>query len=128
MKRIDERFDELESDLNTSSALEEYLNKLKGLFKELYLELNFAAEELQANLSTLPVQDSRLANGGVVGSANSKVRAKLVADNLRRMAESCMYSGANAVKTWQQFVKTFAPEIDTMRKKKPAQRQFRLDL
>jgi hypothetical protein len=127
MKRIDERIDGLDADLNTSSGLEEYLGKLKELFKELYLELNFAAEELQENLATLPVQDSRFSNGGVVGSANSKVRAKLVADNLRRIAESCMYSGGGAVKTWQQFVKTLAPEIET-RKQKQAKPRFRLDM
>lgn len=123
MKRIDE----LESDLNTASKLEAYLKKVKELYKDLYLELNFAAEELQENLATLPVMDSKLPNGGVVGSANSKVRAKLVADCLRRIAESSMYCGGEAVKTWRQFTKAFAPEIEATRRKNPPKPRFRVD-
>jgi hypothetical protein len=122
MKRIDD----LDSPLNTASELEGYLKKIRDLYKELYLEVSFAAELLQQNLATLPVANSRM-TGGVAGSANSRVRAKLVADNLRRIAESNMYCGGQAVKTWRQFTKTFAPEIEATRMKNPKQPQFRVD-
>ena len=108
MKRVDE----LNSPLNTATELEKYLNKVKELERDLYMELSFAAEVLQQNLSTLPASDGR---GGIMGTVSSKVRAKRVANNLRRAAEASKYSGAQAVKTWREFVKAFAPEIDARR-------------
>jgi hypothetical protein len=112
MKRIDE----LDSPLNTATELERYLKKVRDLYRDLYIELEWAAQILQENLSTLPVVGSDgERRTGALGSVNSRVRAKLVADNLRRAAEASKYSGGQAVKTWRQFVKTFAPEIDAAR-------------
>lgn len=114
MKRIDE----LDSPLNTASELEKYLKKVRDLYRDLYIELEWAADELQQNLATLPTVNAEgEQRNGVMGSIHSKARAKLVADNLRRAAESSKYSGAQAVKTWRQFVKTFAPELDAARTK-----------
>lgn len=114
MKRIDE----LDSSLSSASELEQYVKKVRELYRDLYLELEFAAEILQQNLATLPTVN---ADGedrvGVFGSVQSRVRAKRVADNLRRAAEASKYSGAQAVKTWREFVKTFAPELDAARAK-----------
>lgn len=114
MKRIDE----LDSPLSSATELEKYLKKVRDLYRDLYIELEWAAEILQQNLSTLPVVNAEgERRGGALGSVHSRVRAKLVADNLRRAAEASKYSGAQAVKTWRQFVKTFAPEIDAARAK-----------
>lgn len=109
MKRIDE----LDSPLNTAGELEKYCKKLRDLERDFYMELEFAAQVLEQNLATLPTVD----NVGVLGGAASKVRAKLVANNLRRAAEAHKYSGGQAVKTWRAFVKAFAPEIDAARGK-----------
>lgn len=110
MKRIDE----LNSPLNTASELEGYLKKVKDLYRDLYMELTFAAEVLQQNLATLPVIDSR-ANGGILGGANSRLRARRVANQLRKAAEASKYAGGQSVKTWREFTRAFAPEIDAKR-------------
>ena len=109
MKRIDE----LDSPLNTASELEGYTRKLRDLFHDLYVELSFGAQVLQENLATLPVAESKV--GGPLGAANSRMRAKKVADQLRKAAEAAKYSGGQSVKTWREFVRTFAPEIDAAR-------------
>lgn len=120
MKRIDE----LDSPLNTATELEKYTRRLRDLFHDLYVELEFGAQVLQENLSTLPVADSKF--GGAAGAANSRMRAKRVANQLRKAAEAAKYSGGQSVKTWREFVRTFAPEIDAARNpgKKPT---FKVD-
>lgn len=124
------RMDELDSPLNTASELEAYIKRLQDLYRDLYLELEWGAEILQQNLSTLPVADptARKFNYGVMSTTNSRVRAKQVADNLRRAAEASRYSGGQAVKTWRSFVKAFAPEIDAARAQGPHKRpKFKVD-
>lgn len=106
MKRIDE----LNIALNSSSALETYVKKLREIERDLYMELAFAADQLQANLSTLPVANASY--GGVLGGTQSKLRARKVANNLRRASEAHRAAGGMVVKTWAQFVRDFAPEID----------------
>jgi hypothetical protein len=120
MKRIDE----LDSPLNTASELEGYTKKLRDLYHDLYVELEFAAQVLQENLSTLPVADSQF--GGAMGAANSRIRARRVANQLRKAAEATKYSGGQSVKTWREFIRAFAPEIDAARNpgKKPT---FKVD-
>ena len=110
------RIDELESPLNTATELEKYCKKIQDLFKDLYMELGWGAEILQRNLSTIPVADSKY-NGGVLGSTVSKIRARRVANNIRRASEASKYAGAQAVKTWREFTKSFAPEIEAVRRK-----------
>ncbi len=124
MKRIDE----LDSPLNTATELEAYLKKVRDLYRDLYIELEWAAEILQQNLATLPtVGADGERRTGAMGSVHSRVRAKMVADNLRRASESSKYAGAQAVKTWRQFVKTFAPEIDAARNKGTNKPKFKVD-
>lgn len=120
MKRIDD----LDSPLNTASELEKYTKKLRDLYHDLYVELEFGAQVLQENLSTLPVAQSKF--GGSVGAANSRMRAKRVANQLRKAAEATKYSGGQSVKTWREFIRIFAPEIDAARNpgKKP---DFKVD-
>jgi hypothetical protein len=116
MKRIEE----LDSPLNTATELEKYTKKLRDLYHDLYVELEFAAQVLQENLATLPVADSKV--NGPMGAANSRIRARRVANQLRRAAEASKYSGGQSVKVWREFVRAFAPEIDAARnpnKKKP---------
>jgi hypothetical protein len=104
------RLDELNISLNSSSALETYIKKLRDAERDFYIEISFAAEELQGNLSTLPVVGS--GGGGLLGKTKSRIRAKKVANNLRRAAEAHRHAGGMAVKTWVMFVRDFAPEID----------------
>lgn len=114
---MSKRMDELESNLSSSTELENYVNRVRALCRDLYMELEFGSELLQKNLSTLPVADS---GKGPVGKISSKLRAKKVADNLRRAAEAHKYAGGQATKTWTMFVKSFAPEIEQARNKKRA--------
>lgn len=118
------RLDELDSPLNTASELENFCKKLRDLERDFYMELAFAAEQLQQNLATLPVAGS---SGGMFGAANSRVRAKMVADSLRRAAEAHKYSGGQAVKVWRQFVKVYAPEIDAARNKNSKRPTFKVN-
>src|SRR5699024_8352891 len=113
---MSKRMDELgDTNLASSSELEAYINRVRELSRDLYMELEFGAELLQKNLSTLPVAESK---GGVTGKVSSKVRAKKVADALRRAAEANKYAGGQATKTWSLFAKSFAPEIEQARNKK----------
>jgi len=115
---MSKRMDELESNLSSSTELEAYVNRVRALCRDLYMELEFGSELLQKNLSTLPVADG--AGKGLAGKVSSRVRAKKVADNLRRAAEAHKYAGGQATKTWTMFVKSFAPEIEQARNKKKA--------
>jgi hypothetical protein len=127
MSSANRRIDELDSPLNTSTELEKYLSNLQRLCKDLYVELQFGAELLQQNLATLPVADARY-NGGMVGSATSRIRAKRVANNLRRAAEAAKFGGGQAVKTWREFTRAFAPEIEQRRRMGTASNpQFKVD-
>lgn len=108
MKRIDE----LDSPLNTTKELETYLGRVRELHRDLYMDLSFAAEVIQQNLSTLPVADSK---AGAFGATHSRVRARKVARCLRRAADANKYAGAQAVKTWREFIRSFAPEIEMIR-------------
>lgn len=108
------RIDELDSPLNTSTELERYLKKIQDLYKDLYMELGWGAEMLQRNLATLPVTGAK---GGPLGAATSRIRARRVANNLKRAAEASKYAGGQAVKTWREFTKSFAPEIEASRQR-----------
>ena len=122
---LGDRIKELDSPLNSSQELGRYLRKLRDLCRDVYLEISFAADELQENLSTLPVADSRY-NSGVMGSANSKLRARKVAGCLRRGAEAQKYVGTQAVRTWREFTRAFAPEIEA-RRRGTQRRGFKVD-
>jgi len=109
-----QRIDELDMGLTSSSELQEYVKRVRDLCRDMYMELEFAAEVLQANLSTIPAVDS---NGQKMGRIASRRRAKKVANCLRRAGEAQKYCGAQAVKTWAMFARSFAPEIDAARGK-----------
>lgn len=110
------RIDELDTGLASSSELQEYISRVRDLCRDLYIELEFGAEVLQQNLSTLVAQDAR---GQQVGRIASRRRAKKVAHCLRRAAEAQKYSGGQAVKTWSMFVTNFAEEIEQARGRRP---------
>jgi hypothetical protein len=104
------RLDELDSPLNTSTELHDYVKKVRDLCRDFYMELEFAATELQQNLATLPVAES--SGGAIFGGITSRIRARQVAACLRRAGEAQKYSGGQAVKAWAMFKRVFAPEID----------------
>ena len=115
MKDVD--IDQLDSDLNTSQELEKYLKKVRDISRDMFMELAFAADILQANLSTLPVAANISPNtAALVGSGNhSKIRARKVARRLRKAAAAQKNVGVEAVRTWREFTRSFAPEIESRR-------------
>lgn len=115
------RIDELDMGLNSSSDLREYVKRVRDLSRDFYMELEFAAQVLQQNLSTVPAVDPR---GGHLGRFASRRRARKVAACLKRAAEAQKYAGGQAAKTWAMFVAHFAPEIDAARTWKPAKPAF----
>jgi hypothetical protein len=120
------RIDELDSPLHTATELEAYLKRVQDLYKDLYMELSWGAEVLQKNLSTIPVADSKH-QGGVRGSTVSKIRARKVANHLKRASEASKYAGGEAVKTWREFTRSFAPEIEAIRQKRQTRPSFRVN-
>jgi uncharacterized protein YigA (DUF484 family) len=117
------RIDELDMGLTSASELQEYIKRVRDLTRDLFMELEFAAEVLQQNLSTIPAVDS---NGQQMGRIASRRRAKKVANCLRRAGESQKYCGGQAVKTWAMFVQSFAPEIEAERRKHPVKPGFKV--
>lgn len=110
------RLDELDTPLTSSSELHDYILKVRNLCRDFYMELDFAATELQQNLATLPVAEN--SGGAIFGGFTSRIRARQVAACLRRASEAQKYSGGQAVKAWVMFKRVFAPEIDAAQGKK----------
>lgn len=117
------RLDELDSPLNSSQELREYVKRVKDLCRDLYMELEYGAEILQKNLGTLPTATG---GHGLIGAVSSRVRARQVAASIRRGAEAQKYCGGQAVKAWTMFVRQYAPEIEAAsgKSKRPA---FKVD-
>lgn len=109
------RVEELDSPLNTMQELERYCKKARDLCRDIYMDFSFAADELQQNLATLPTSNLRF-SAGPVGAANSKLRARKVARQLRKAAEAQKYAGVQVVRTWREFTRAFAPEIEARRR------------
>lgn len=109
-------------ELNSSSALREYTRLARDIQKELYLELEFAASVLRPALETIP---AAVNSRGVPANVNSKMRAKQVADCLRRAAEANKHAAAMNAKAWAMFIRNFAPELEQAKNK--AKPQFKVN-
>lgn len=109
------RFDDLEKhDLSTSDGIRDYTKALRDLFRDLVVELNLSATEIQALLSTVPPPpDSKM------GPLASRVRARAVAVCLRHAARAVQYAGGKSVRCWGVFLKLYAPELGKNGKPRP---------
>lgn len=100
-----------EIELADNEALKKYLDTLRKLCHDLYIEVNWAADVLQ----------QRLAN---IKGVKNNVRARLIAAALRTVAESFKIAGAGTVKTWTMFEQKFAEELSAV--KKPIKEEFKI--
>ena len=83
-----ERVSELaDAELFTSTALHDFVIRVRDLCRDIAYILQFQADTLQASLATLPVVGSKY------GPMASRVRARSVAWCLRSAAEAIQHSG-----------------------------------
>lgn len=114
-----ERVSELaDAELFTSTALHDFVIKVRDLCRDVAYILQFQADTLQASLATLPVVGSKY------GSLASRVRARSVAWCMRSAAEAIQHAGKLTVKAWSLFQKYYVAE-----QQKPAagKKQFQVN-
>lgn len=90
--------------VGNNEELKEYLTNLRAVLYELYIDIHFTAEVLQANLRS------------VRGVKNS-IRARLIAGTLRKAAELCKLAAGQSTATWVQFEQRFNAELAAAPKK-----------
>lgn len=98
--------------LGSSEELNAYINDLRSVLYELYIDISFAAEILQGNLRSLK------------GVKNS-LRARIVAGTLRKAAECCKLAAGQTAATWTAFETRFAEEL-AVAPKKPRREKFKI--
>jgi len=104
---VSKRIDELSAiELTDNEALKQYLDALLSLSQDLYFEVSWAADVLQARLSNIK------------GIKNIP-RARLIAGALRGVADDFKSASAGTTKTWTMFEQKFAPELESVASKKP---------
>lgn len=91
-------------ELGDNEELKAYLTDLREVLYELYIDISFSSEILQANLRSIK------------GIKNS-VRARIVAGTLRRAAEYCRLAAGQSTATWVQFEQRFVQELSAAPKK-----------
>lgn len=95
------RIDKLEGAMiNNNIELKEYLDALRKDCYDVYTEVMWTADMLQGRLSRIK-------------GVTNHVRARIVAGTLRAVAEAFRLAGKNAAKTFSEFEKHFAPELET---------------
>lgn len=109
-------------ELVSSSALRDYTKLGRDIQKDLYLELEFGASILRPALESIPPAVSAR---GVPVNVNQKVRAKQVADLLRKAAEANKHAAAMITKAWSLYLRNYAPELEQA--KKNAKPQFKVN-
>ncbi|WP_156994067.1 plasmid transfer protein TraA [Pseudonocardia acaciae] len=85
--------------------IREYCERARNFVRPLFHELHVSAEELEMVLRELPSS-----NPHVFGQ-DSKVRARLVANHMRRAADGAEVTAASLVRTYLSFRKHYMPEI-----------------
>jgi hypothetical protein len=114
-----ERVKELaDAELYTSSALHEFVTRVRNLCRDLAYILQFQAETLKASLSTLPVADSKY------GPMASRMRARAVAWCLSSAAEAITHAGKLTVKAWSLFQRYYVAEH---KRQVTAKKTFKVD-
>jgi hypothetical protein len=99
------RIDELDFEINGSSALRDHLEKARQLMLAASMEFEFAAAELRGRLEkTEPCVEKGSWNSG---SGHRRRCAKQVARGYKRMAELCLAAAQMTPKTWQVFVRNY---------------------
>lgn len=90
--------------------IRQYCENARNFVRPLYHELHVSAEELELVLRELPSS-----NPHVFGQ-DSKVRARIVANHMRRAADGVEIAAASLVRTYMSFRKHFLPEINQPRR------------
>lgn len=109
-------FDELaEMELRDPDALYAFCDRVRDDFRALSWALQFQADMLQGDLSTVPVPEGRF------GTLSSKARAKTVATCLRLAADATMHAGRLTVKCYSLFKRYYLTEEPT-----PSKPRFKL--
>lgn len=106
-------FDELsEMELRDREALYAFCDLVRDLCRGASWALQFQADMLQADLSTVAVPEGRF------GSLSSKARAKAVSTCLRLAADAIMHAGRMTVKCYSLF-KRYYLSTESEDSKKP---------
>jgi hypothetical protein len=103
----------------SSSAIRKYCENARRLLHPLYHELHVSAEELEVALRFVRSADPKL------GGMDSRVRAKLVARQMKRAADAIEVASKSTVGTYMAFLKHYSPEVQEAKKKTP--RRFVFD-
>lgn len=98
------------SEIKNNVELKEYLEKLRTVCYELYIETMWTADILQGRLSRIK-------------GVTNRVRARIVAGTLKAVGEAFKLAGKNSAKTWTEFEKHFGEELA----KAPSAKRVRKD-
>lgn len=99
-----------ENELSNNEEFRQYCNDARKEYHDFYIELNWAADQMEARLANIK---------GILNRA----RAKKIANGLRASAEDSRSGAAKIQATWTKFQQEFAEELRTARssKKKPTE-------
>lgn len=107
-------------DFVSSSAIRAYCENGRRHLHPLYHELHVSAEELEVALKFV-----RSANPKA-GGLDSRIRAKLVARQLKHAADAIEIASKSMVGTYMAFLKHYSPEVEQARQRSRA-RRFEFD-
>jgi hypothetical protein len=107
---LENKIDELDVELNGSTALREHLERIRQIELALAMEYEFAASDIQARLEkTAPTGASNRFYES--DQAVQRRAAKEVAGGYKRMAELHMAAAQLTGKTWAKFTRNYVGEV-----------------
>lgn len=107
-------------DFVSSSAIRKYCENARRFFHPLYHELHVSAEEMEVALKFVRSADPKF------GGLDSRIRAKMVARQLRHAADAVEIASKSMVGTYMAFLKHYSPEVQQARQRTRA-RRFEFD-
>lgn len=110
-----------EPEFFSTNQIKDYCGNVRNKLRPLYHELHVSAEEMEAVLKYVPS-----ANPHGFG-LDSKLRAKLVAQHMRRSADAIETAVGSAVKSYVAFRKHYSPELSAAGNNRKRRREFRFD-
>jgi len=93
------------ADISNNEELKNYLQGLRTDFYDLYTEIMWTADVLQARLSNIK-------------GIKNNVRARLIAGALKKVAEACKIAGSGSTAVWTMFEQRFSAELANSRQSK----------
>lgn len=98
---------------DTATDIEKYTKKVRDISKKFAVELEFAAQDLEERLRTVPGATEE--ETGVVIAR----KAAKVAKHLRQSAREARQMGGAAARTWGSLKTNFADQMGAARARKP---------